>query len=412
MVQIVYDVTSTARKDAPAIGAPGRPWLDYGSLKKLVDTTLAALNGVGIGREDRVAIVLPNGPEMAAAFIAVASGCSAAPLDPDAAADILKRQLRDLGPKAVIVQKGIEGPVRAVAKKMDLPLLELLPVASGPAGEFTLDVSALGPAKAIKSGPSRGPEIALLLHTSGTTGRPKLVPLSGANLAASARHIGGSLALSPKDRCLNVMPLSHVHGLVASVLSSLASGASVSCMPGFDAVSFFAWLYEVKPTWYTAVPQMHQAILARIGRSTDIAKGVNLRLIRSSASSLPPQILTALESAFGCPVIESYGMTEAGHQMASNSLPPGKRKPGAVGLPAGPKVAIMDEDGNFLPQGAVGEVVVQGPNVTSGYANDPDANLKAFDEEGWFRTGDQGRFDEDGFLFLTGRLSHVLDRAS
>ena len=412
MVQIVYDVTSTARKDAPAIGAPGRPWLDYGSLKKLVDATLAALNGVGIGREDRVALLLPNGPEMAAAFIAVASGCSAAPLDPDAPADVLKRQLGELEPKAVIVQKGIEGPVRAVAKKIGLPLLELLPVANSPAGAFTLDVSALTAAKAGKSGPSRGPEIALLLHTSGTTGRPKLVPLSGANLAASARHIGGSLALSPKDRCLNVMPLSHVHGLVASVLSSLASGASVSCMPGFDAVSFFAWLYEVKPTWYTAVPQMHQAILARIGRSTDIAKGINLRLIRSSASSLPPQILTALEGAFGCPVIESYGMTEAGHQMASNSLPPGRRKPGSVGLPAGPKVAIMDEEGNFLPQGAIGEVVVQGPNVTSGYANDPDANLKAFDEEGWFRTGDQGRFDEDGFLFLTGRLADVLDRAS
>ena len=412
MVQIVYDVTTTGRKDAPAIGAPGRPWLDYGSLKKLVDATLAALNGVGIGREDRVALVVPNGPEMAAAFIAVASGCSAAPLDPDAPAEALKRQLDELKPKAVVVQKGFESPVRAVAKKMGVPVIELIQPANSPAGAFTLDVSALPAAKANKSGPSRGPEVALLLHTAGTTGRPKLVPLSASNLAASARHIGGALALSPKDRCLNFLPLFHIHGLVASVLSSLGSGASVSCLPGFDAVSFFAWLYEVKPTWYTAEPSMHQAILARIGRSTDIAKGVNLRLIRSTGTMLAPQIMTALEGAFGCPVIESYGMTEASHQMASNALPPGRRKPGAVGLPAGPKVAIMNEAGSFLQPGEVGEIVIQGPNVMAGYENDPEANLRAFAEDGWFRTGDQGRFDEDGFLFLTGRLADLLDRAS
>ncbi len=403
MVQTVYDVTRTGRAHTPAIGAPGRPWLDYAGLKKLVDTTLAALNGAGIGRDDRVALVLPDGPEMAAAFIAVASGCGAAPLDPAYGAADFEFHLGHLKPRAVIVQKGMDSPVRAVAQKLDLKLIELVAQATGPAGAFTLDVSALAPAKAAKSGPSRGPEVALVLHTPGTAERPKIVPLTSSNLGASARHIGAALALTPKDRCLNVMPLFEAHGLIAAVLSSLASGASVSCTPGFDALPFFAWLDEARPTWYTAVPDTHRTILARLGRSIEVARGANLRLIRSSSAPLPPQVIQDLEGAFGCPVIETYGMTEASHQMASNALPPGKRKPGSVGLPAGPKVSIMDEEGKFLPQGESGEVVIQGPNVTAGYDDDADANLKAF-AEGWFRTGDQGHFDEDGYLFLTGRL--------
>ncbi|MBX9943392.1 MAG: acyl--CoA ligase [Reyranella sp.] len=409
MVQTVYDVARAGAADAPAIGAPGRAWLTYAGLGKLVDDTLATLNGVGIGRGDRVAMVVPNGPEMAAAFIAVAAGTSSAPLNPAYRADEFEFYLDDLKPKAVIVQQGMDSPVRAVARKVGVPIIELVLAADGPAGLFTLDVSALGPAKAARPGPSQGTEIALVLHTSGTTARPKIVPLSAANLAASARHIGATLALSPADRCLNIMPLFHIHGLIAAVLSSLGAGAAVSCTPGFNALRFFAWLEEVKPTWYTAVPTMHQTILARLRGHVDAAKAAKLRFIRSSSASLPPQVMVELEEAFGCPVIESYGMTEASHQMASNALPPGKRKPGAVGLPAGPKVAIMDEAGHFLPQGAIGEVVIQGPNVTAGYDNNPDANLKAF-ANGWFRTGDQGRFDEDGFLFLTGRLKEIINR--
>jgi oxalate---CoA ligase len=409
MVQTVYEVTTAGAAHNPAIGASGRPWLSYGELKKLVDDTLATLNGVGIGRDDRLAMVVPNGPEMATSFIAVASGTTSAPLNPGYRAEEFEFYLDDLKPKAVIVQQGMDSPVRAVAQKLGVPVIELILAADGPAGLFTLDASALKPAKAVKTGPSRGIEAALVLHTSGTTARPKIVPLSAANLAASARHIGGALALKPKDRCLNIMPLFHIHGLIAAVLSSLASGASVSCTPGFNALRFFAWLDEVKPTWYTAVPTMHQAILARVGRNAESARAANLRFIRSSSASLPPQVMQGLEEAFGCPVIEAYGMTEASHQMASNALPPGKRKPGAVGLPAGPKIAIMDEAGNILPQGAIGEVVIQGPNVTMGYDNNPDANLKAF-ADGWFRTGDQGRFDEDGYLFLTGRLKEIINR--
>ena len=341
MVNSVYEVTSAGKPDAPAIGAPGRPWLSYAGLKKLTDDTLAALNGVGIGRGDRVAMVVPNGPEMASSFIAVASGTTSAPLNPAYRADEFEFYLDDLKPKAVIVQQGMDSPVRAVAVKVGVPIVELVPTADAPAGTFTLDVSALKPAKAAKPGTSVGEEIALVLHTSGTTARPKIVPLSTANLAASARHIGKSLTLTPVDRCLNIMPLFHIHGLIAATLSSLGAGASVSCTPGFNALRFFAWLEEVKPTWYTAVPTMHQAILGRLRSHVDAAKAAKLRFIRSSSASLPPQVMAELEAAFDCPVIEAYGMTEASHQMASNALPPGKRKPGAVGL-AEHQVAVGD----------------------------------------------------------------------
>jgi acyl-CoA synthetase (AMP-forming)/AMP-acid ligase II len=258
-------------------------------------------------------------------------------------------------------------------------------------------------------GPGQPDDPALVLHTSGTTARPKIVPLTNANLAASARHIGRSLTLGADDVCLNIMPLFHIHGLIAAVLASLAAGASVSCTPGFSAFRFFDWLGEVKPTWYTAVPTMHQAILMRARGHEAELRAAGLRFIRSSSASLPPQVMAQLEEAFGAPVIEAYGMTEATHQMAANPLPPRARKPGAVGVAAGPEIAIMADDGTLLPQGEIGEVVIRGPNVTPGYDRNPEANAKAF-TNGWFRTGDQGRLDEEGYLFLTGRLKELIIR--
>ena len=297
-----------------------------------------------------------------------------------------------------------------VAARLGIPVADLRADPMGPAGTFSL-----ARAGTVLTGHDGAPtlagadDVALVLHTSGTTARPKIVPLTHRNVCASARHIAGSLALTPADLCLNVMPLFHIHGLVAALLSSLGVGAAVACSPGFNALQFFTWLKDLRPSWYTAVPTMHQAILTRLRSHADAARAAKLRFIRSSSASLPPQVMLELEAAFDCPVIEAYGMTEASHQMASNALPPGKRKPGAVGLPAGPKIAIMDEAGHFLPQGTIGEVVIQGPNVTAGYDNNPDANLKAF-ADGWFRTGDQGRFDEDGYLFLTGRLKEIINR--
>lgn len=389
---------------APAIRAPGRPALSYAGLRDLAGATIARLNGIGIGRNDRVAIVLPNSPEMAAAFIAIGAGATTAPLNASYRADEFSFYLTDLKAKALVVQKGVATEARDVAAKLGVAVLELVP--GEHAGSFTLEGGS--PAKAAQPGAAEAGDIALVLHTSGTTARPKIVPLSQANICASARHIGATLALSPADACLNIMPLFHIHGLIAAVLSSLGAGGAVICTPGFDALRFFRLLDEERPSWYTAVPTMHQTILTRADRNAEIIERAKLRFIRSSSASLPGPVMEQLEAVFGCPLVESYGMTEASHQMASNPLA-GPRKPGSVGRAAGPEVAIMDDDGTILPQGEIGEVVIRGPNVTAGYEATPDANAKAF-THGWFRTGDQGAFDAEGFLTLTGRLKELINR--
>src|SRR5215475_1193790 len=334
--------------DAPAISAPdGVKSLTFRDLVALARRTVETLNSVGIGRDDRVAIVLHNGPEMASSFLCVAACAATAPLNPGYREKDLEFYLGDLAPKAVILEAGVESPARATARKMSIPVLELTADRTRGAGWFTLSGGDKGtPAR---GGMGERDDPALLLHTSGTTSRPKLVPLMQRNLLASAENIGRTLALTRDDVCLNIMPLFHIHGLMAATLSSLAAGASVSCTPGFNALKFFAWLDEVRPTWYTAVPTMHQAILARAGRHREEIARSRLRFIRSSSASLPAPVMVEMEKTFGVPVIEAYGMTEASHQMASNPLPPLARKPGAVGVPAGPEIAITDENGRLLP---------------------------------------------------------------
>jgi oxalate---CoA ligase len=394
--------------DAPAIGAPdGVKWLTFRDLVALARRTVETLNSMGIGRGDRVAIVLHNGPEMATSFLSVAAGAATAPLNPGYREKDLEFYLGDLEAKALVLEAGVDSPARATAKKMSIPVLELIADRSRGAGWFTLSGGAKGTPARGGMGDKEDP--ALLLHTSGTTSRPKLVPLLQRNLLASAEHIGRTLALTRDDVCLNIMPLFHIHGLMAATLASLAAGASVSCTPGFNALKFFHWLDEVRPTWYTAVPTMHQAILARAGRHRDMIARSRLRLIRSSSASLPAPVMVEMEKTYGVPVIESYGMTEASHQMASNPLPPRARKPGSVGLAAGPEVAILDEEWKELPRGQVGEVSIRGPNVTPGYEANPEANATSF-RDGWFRTGDQGVLDEEGYLQLTGRLKEQINR--
>ena len=235
------------------------------------------------------------------------------------------------------------------------------------------------------------------------------MPLTQANLCASARHIAATLRLGPEDVCLNVMPLFHVHGLMAPVLASLASGATVHCAPGFDALRFFGWLEAARATWYSAVPTMHQAILARAPRQRARPAHARLRFIRSSSAPLPAKVMEELEAVFGAPVIEAYAMTEAAHQMCSNPLPPAPRKAGFVGPAAGPDVAVFDAEGTALPAGAEGEIVVRGANVMSGYIDNPAATREAFHGD-WLRTGDQGFMDADGYVKVTGRLKELVNR--
>ena len=407
--ETVLDLLARGADAAPAIGAPGRPSLTYAGLRDLARRTVADLNRMGIGRNDRVAIVLPNGPEMAAAFVAIAAGATTAPLNPGYKAEEFAFYLGDLNARALVIQQGMDSPARAMAAERGIPIVELVPGADGPAGTFTLAPPSGLAGTPAAPGAAAAADVALVLHTSGTTSRPKIVPLRQVNITASAYHIAGTLRLTPDDVCLNIMPLFHIHGLIAATLSSLAAGASVCCTPGFNAFRFFTWFSEVRPSWYTAVPTMHQAILGLAGRNEAAIKAARLRFIRSSSSSLPPQVMEELEATFGVPVIEAYGMTEAAHQMASNPLPPGKRYPGAVGLAAGPEIAIMDADGTILPAGGLGEVVIRGRNVTAGYENNPAANETAF-THGWFRTGDQGVIDAEGYLRLTGRLKELINR--
>ena len=394
---------------APALAAPGRAVLSYAGLRAFCARTAEALNSMDIGIGARVAIVLPNGPEMASAFLSVACVATAAPLNPTYRREEFDFYLSDLNAKALLIQEGFDSPAREVANLRGIPIVDLVIDEAKPAGEFSLRSGRLRDAERSRPGPSSPDDIALVLHTSGTTARPKIVPLTHRNVTASAVNIGSTLRLAPDDVCLNIMPLFHIHGLIAAVLSSIGAGASVCCTPGFDALKFFRWFTEANPTWYTAVPTMHQGILTRAPRHANVIANGRLRLIRSSSSSLPPQVMAEVEQVFGVPVIEAYGMTEAAHQMASNPLPPAKRYAGSVGIAAGPEIAIMNEAGDILNVNDPGEVVIRGRDVFDGYENNPDANAKSF-TNGWFRTGDRGYLDAMGYLRLTGRLKELINR--
>jgi acyl-CoA synthetase (AMP-forming)/AMP-acid ligase II len=393
-----------------AITAPGGVPLTYAALRAHVANTVAALNSRGIGSADRVAIVLDNGPEMATAFLAIGAGATAAPLNPSYRADEFEFYLTDLRAKLLVIAAGKETPAEAVAVKLGVPIARLVAHPEQGAGSFTLEFPASLAGTAVSAPRMSGPDdIALVLHTSGTTSRPKIVPLAQRNVCASAANIRGTLSLTKDDIGLVVMPLFHIHGLIAALLAPLSAGGTVWCTPGFNALKFFAWLSEAKPTWYTAVPTMHQAILLRAPKNEAAVANSRLRFIRSSSSSLPPTVLAELERVFRTSVAEAYGMTEAAHQMASNPLPPRERKPGTVGLAAGPEIRVVDEQGKTVAVGARGEIVIRGGNVMAAYENNPSANETGF-IDGWFRTGDVGTMDDDGYLSIVGRLKEIINR--
>ncbi len=398
---------ASAGRDPAAIAllTPGRAPLDYEGLWAQLEAIAVALHDAGLGASSRVATVLPNGPDAALAAVGVACTAGCVPLNPAYGEAELRFYLEDAHADAVIVEAGRDGPARRVADALGLALLEL--VADGPAGRFTIAARRGG--RVVPADRAERQRAALVLHTSGTTARPKVVPLTQANLAASAQAIARHLRLLPTDRGLNVMPLFHIHGLVGSLLASLAAGASVVCTPGFDDEAFFDWVAEFDPSWYTAVPTIHQSVLGRIERYRLVAPEHRFRFVRSSSASLPPAVYHALEAQFGAPVVEAYGMTEASHQMASNPLPPLARKPGSVGVAAGAEIAILDPQGQRLPAGQTGEIAIRGAGVTAGYEANPEANAASF-HDGWLRTGDLGCLDTDGYLRVVGRIKEIVNR--
>lgn len=400
----------------PALLAPGRRPASYSDLSAQLLSGAETLRRVGLGDSARIAVSLPNGPEAAAATLSVVTCGACVPLNPAYRANEFRLHLEESGARAVIVPERENGPVRAVASDLGIAVLELRFDPAWPAGCFELRLAEEGalPSPAARNamaqaGRPRGQDAALVLHTSGTTGRAKVVPLSQANLAASARSIAGHLMLGPDDRCLNVMPLFHVHGLVGSLLATLVSGGSVVCTAGFEEALFFDWVADFEPTWYSAVPTIHQAILARGHTYRTHAPAHRFRFARSASAPLPPATLRALEALLDAPVIEAYGLTETSSHVTINPLPPGLRKPGSAGTPAGSELAILDEAGRELPPGREGEIAVRGPGVMTGYENNPEANAAAFAED-WFRTGDIGRLDQDGYLRVTGRLKEIVNR--
>ena len=245
----IHDILAAGDDNAVAVSALEREDLTYAGLRAHINNTVLRLNQLGIGRGDRVAIVLPNGPEMATAFVAVAGGSTTAPLNPAYTRDEFAFYLEDLNAKAVVVEKDSGSPAVDAARELGIPILSLVTRPEYPAGQFELDKPADYVAEPpTLTGASESNDIGLILHTSGTTSRPKIVPLTQANLAATARNVATTLALEPSDRCLQVMPLFHIHGLMAGVLAPLRSGSSIFCSPGFDALRFFGWLESVKPT--------------------------------------------------------------------------------------------------------------------------------------------------------------------
>ena len=410
MNKTINEIVNKKNNDLKALGAPDRQWSTYGDLKKLTAYVSSRLRSYGIAVADRVAIVLPNGPEMASAFITMAQSCTTAPLNPNYREEEYLFYLKDLNAKALVVLQDYNGPALAAANHLNISVIKVSVNPEHLAGEFEL----LGEINnsVISQRLPTPQDVALILHTSGTTSKPKIVPLLHSNIVSSAENIKSSLSLSEDDLCMNIMPLFHIHGLIAALSASIAAGGSVWCSPGFDALKFFRWLDDASPSWFTAVPTMHQAILARSKRNKDIIGKNKLRFLRSSSASLPSQVMKELERVFSAPIIEGYGMTEATHQMASNPLPPLVQKPGSVGREAGPKIRIAHELENHLIDGT-GEVVISGSNVTPGYENNFEANKKSFfyfEGERWFRTGDQGAFDHEGYLSLTGRLKEIINR--
>jgi acyl-CoA synthetase (AMP-forming)/AMP-acid ligase II len=401
----LLDVLQHGTADDPAIAVPGGVRLTYSGLREQVAAAADQLAKLGVGRGDSVALVLPNSAEAIVLFLAAASVGTAAPLNAAYKEDEFRFYLHDTGARVLVVPPG-QGEAARRAKPAGVSLVEAY---MDGRGRLAMDSDASLDGSRTAGSPGDD-DIALVLHTSGTTSRPKLVPLRHRNLFASAANIAATYSLAPNDVALCVMPLFHIHGLMASTMATFRSGGLVVVPPKFDPMTFWPTLHDHGATWYSAVPTMHQLLLMR-NRGERPPGADGLRFIRSSSSALAPETMAQLESRFGAPVLEAYGMTEASHQMASNPLPPAPRRPGSVGLGTGVRLGIMADGGTVLPHGSPdpGEVVIQGPNVIDGYSNNPEANAASF-ADGWFRTGDQGTIDAGGYLSLIGRLKEMINR--
>ena len=369
------------------------------TLKQLVKKNSYVLSQFNLKKNDNVAIILNNSVDFVVSFLSTISVCVAAPLNPSYTEGEFDFYFEDLKPKIIISNFNENHPAIICAKKFNIKIISI-----------NTNIFQK-PLKKIKKNfvPSSYNDNALVLHTSGTTSKPKMVPLTHKNIINSAKNISKALKLSKLDKNIILMPSFHIHGIVASILAPLLAGGKIVVLTKFNALSFFKSLDEHSPTWFTGVPTMLQSILDRASRNSDIISASNLKFIRSSSSSLPTSALKELEKTFKVPVIESYGMTEASHQMTSNLLPPAKRKIGSVGVPTGIKLKVVDSSFKKVKENQVGEILIKGKSVFKKYIASKEINSNSF-IKGWFRTGDLGNLDKDGYLYISGRIKEIINR--
>ncbi|KAK6084956.1 peroxisomal-coenzyme A synthetase [Seiridium cupressi] len=369
------------------------------------------LAAIGIGHASPVSIAVINSYEFIVSFEATAwQRGIAAPLNPAYKQDEFEFYIEDIKSAIVLVPRGAyeaDAPAVRAARKFNAAIAECY--WDELKKEVALDVKDLGQLKGKGKQEVLKPQtddVALVLHTSGTTSRPKVVPLTHRNLVRTMGNIQNTYKLTPDDRTMLVMPLFHVHGLLCALLAPLYSGGSMIVPAKFSASDFWVDFQTHQANWYTAVPTIHQ-ILLKSPVPNPLPK---IRFIRSCSSPLSPAVFERLEAALKAPVLEAYAMTEAAHQMTSNPLPPAKRKPGTVGLGQDVEVRILNDAEEELPQGAEGEICIKGENVTKGYLNNPKANAEGYTKNGFFRTGDQGKKDEDGYIVITGRIKELINK--
>lgn len=390
-------------------GTPSALTVSYRQLNYEISSFQEKLAKLGVQHGDAVSIALPNTYEFIVSFLASSwQRAIAAPLNSAYKQDEFEFYIDDLSSALALVPRGAfekDAPAVRAARKYGAAIAECY----FDGHEVVLDVKDEGKLKGKGNkavAQAQPDDTALVLHTSGTTGRPKAVPLTHRNLTRTMQNIQRTYELSPADRTMLVMPLFHVHGLLAGFLAPLASGGSVIVPLKFSASEFWADFNLYKANWYTAVPTIHQILL----KSPPPDPKPNIRFIRSCSSPLSPKVFHELEKMFDAPVLEAYAMTEAAHQMTSNPLPPGKRMPGSVGLGQGVEVKILDQNGDEVPQGSEAEICIRGENVTKGYLNNVEANKTSFTKGGFFRTGDQGKQDKDGYVIITGRIKELINK--
>ncbi len=395
-------ITHIKKKKSLSIISEERSPLKIKQLNDVLLKNSKSLKYLDITKKNTVAIVLDNGLDFVVSFLSVINNCISAPLNPNYSIGEFEFYYGDLKPKLIITNFDEKHPSVVVAKKNNIKIIKI--------SNCLLEVSSIKKINKdkIKKNIPTTKDIAIILHTSGTTSKPKMVPLNHENLLSSSDNISKTLKLKTKDKNIILMPSFHIHGIVASILAPLYAGSQIVVLPKFNVLTFYSYLDKYNPTWFTAVPTMLQSIKDRSKNNLNIIKNCKLRFIRSSSASLPVPILKDIEKIFGVPVIESYGMTEAAHQMTSNLLPPKKREVGSVGFPVGIKVRIF-KDKNDLQIGEVGEVIIKGKSVFKGYIAKPHTNASSF-INGWFRTGDLGYFNKEGSLFITGRIKEIINR--